>query len=105
MKLYLDDKRAKPWNYDILVMSGQEAQGYCAEHGCPSHISFDHDLGLLSINGYEFAQWLINVDLDSNQTFIPTDFTFNVHSANPVGRENIKKLLTQYLEVRKGGLQ
>ncbi|SDI38853.1 hypothetical protein SAMN04487926_11628 [Paraburkholderia steynii] len=46
---------------------------------------------------------LIELDLDAAGTYIPSHFHFNVHSANPVGRENIRALLAQYLIVRQAG--
>lgn len=43
---------------------------------------------------------LIDLDLDAGGTVIAPDFTYPIHSANPVGRENIRGLLDQYLAVR-----
>lgn len=78
--------------------------------GMPDMISFDHDLGEdiarekvnMGVNkkiarkqkkeaksGYDCAKWLVDHCLD-NQLPIPH---FGVHSANPVGAENIRKLL------------
>jgi len=45
-------------------------------------------------------EFMINLDLDHEGTFMPDDFTFNVHSANPVGFYNIKGLLDSYLNFR-----
>jgi len=43
---------------------------------------------------------LIELELDAAGVYIPSQFHFNVHSANPVGRENIRAPFTQYLIVR-----
>ncbi|WP_411828759.1 hypothetical protein [Paraburkholderia caribensis] len=43
---------------------------------------------------------LIDLDLDAAGAYLPLQFHFNVHSANPVGGENIRVLLGQYLIVR-----
>jgi hypothetical protein len=49
-----------------------------------------------------FVKWVIDMDLDNDGNFIPENFVFNVHSANPVGKENIEKLLVGYLKSRNG---
>lgn len=46
------------------------------------------------------VRWLIERNLDQGGQFIPPKFRFQVHSANPVGRENITGLLGGYLEQR-----
>jgi hypothetical protein len=50
-------------------------------------------------SGYDFAKWLIEQDMN-NQT-MPKDFNFSVHSKNPVGAENIRSILTNYLHFKK----
>ena len=42
------------------------------------------------------------IDLDAREKFIPADFVFFVHSANPVGARNIKGYLNCYLAQRLG---
>lgn len=63
-------------------------------------ISFDHDLGG-DDTAMVVVKRLIELDMDADGSFIPRDFTFHVHSANPVGGENIRALLAQYLAMRK----
>jgi hypothetical protein len=65
---------------------------------CPEFISFDHDLGgedtaMIVVN------WMIEKDLD-NPGFIPANFDFIVHSANPIGKQNIQGKLSSYLKQR-----
>ncbi len=73
--------------------------------GCPSYISFDHDLGESTAtgqpleSGFDLAKWLVNSDLDGTIT-IPSDFKYDIHSANPVGVANIRGLLDKYLRFR-----
>ncbi len=101
MKLYLDDIRT-PKNDDfIIVRSFQEATEFIQQNGIPNYISFDHDLGCDEVgtiypNGYDFAKWLIEMDLDNTYKF-PKDFKFNVHSANPIGKKNIETIINNYL--------
>lgn len=99
--MYIDDLRTPQKKYDIVVRSYEEAIKYVLNHGMPSYISFDHDLGLscdgiVAKNGYDFARWLIESSLDGKLKF-PVDFSFWVHSANPVGKRNIESILNNYL--------
>ncbi|MDZ7817261.1 MAG: cyclic-phosphate processing receiver domain-containing protein [Aliarcobacter sp.] len=100
MKLYLDDIRTPKNNDFIIVRSFQEAVKFVQQNGIPNYISFDHDLGCDEFNnnypsGYDFAKWLIEMNLDNVYKF-PKDFKFNVHSANPIGKANIEGILNNY---------
>jgi hypothetical protein len=79
-----------------------------AERGMPAHISFDHDLGEGEKTGYDIARYLVQMDQDRERdlfgdvvAFAP-DFTFYAHSMNPVGKENIMRYITNYLEFKRG---
>jgi hypothetical protein len=89
-KLYLDDLRPIPDNY-IGLRSYAEFVNHITDFGLPDFISFDHDLGLEE-SGYDCAKWLVNYCLD-NDYRLPQ---FNVHSQNPVGKENILSLLNNF---------
>jgi hypothetical protein len=66
-------------------------------HGWPISVSFDHDLGEAPAKtGYDFAKFLIEHDMDGGT--MPRGFKFNVHSANPVGRDNIIGLMVGWLK-------
>lgn len=97
-KIFLDDLRPAPAGY-VLLKSSQEAIEYVKQNGCSNHFSFDHDLGKDDTT-MVFLKWLINEDLDNSGSIIPEDFTYIIHSANPVGRENIDSLLTSYLKFK-----
>ena len=102
MKLYLDDIRTPKDDDFIIVRSFQEAVKFVQQNGIPNYISSDHDLGCDEFNniypsGYDFAKWLIEMDLDNLYKF-PKDFKFNVHSANPIGKANIEGILNNYLK-------
>lgn len=101
MKLYLDDLRIPQDNYDVIVRSYEEAIDFVNKNCIPSYISFDHDLGCdekgeVLKSGYDFAKWLVEMDMENIYKF-PNDFKFNVHSANPIGRNNIQSILNNYL--------
>ena len=103
-KLYLDDVRDLPDDSYSLVRSYEEAINYVKDNGIPSFISFDHDLGLdenkqLAKTGFDFAKWLVEMDID-NIFLFPKNFSFYVHSSNSVGKENIYSYLTNYLKFK-----
>ena len=100
--IYIDDERTpKTGSYEwAVVRSVEDAKALIVERGCPTYISFDHDLGEDCATGFDFAKWLVESDLDGKIT-IPRDFLFNVHSANPAGAANIRGLMVGYLEFRK----
>lgn len=106
--LFLDDERIPSdvtWvkiektNQWEIVRSFTEAVDWVLENGIPDIISFDHDLGYSEFytnkNGYDFAKWLVDYDLEKN--LISKEFKFTVHSMNPVGAKNIKLYLENYL--------
>ena len=101
--LYLDDVREVPTEFENFARSYAEAVAFVEEYGIPNFISFDHDLGVdengkLLPTGYDFAKWLVEIDMDGKYGGFPQDFTFYVHSANPVGKANIESYLNGYLE-------
>ena len=105
MKLYLDDVRDLPDESFDLARSYDEAVNYVKQHGIPPFISFDHDLGVdenenLLPTGYDFAKWLVSSDMDGTIS-IPDNFSFKVHSQNPVGAKNIQAYMDNYLNFKK----
>ena len=84
------------WN---IVRSYDEFINFVKSFGIPHFISFDHDLGKNEKTGLDIAKWIIEVDLDKIYQ-IPKDFSFTVHSQNPIGKKNIEHLLTQYLSFK-----
>lgn len=114
-KLYLDDIRIPKTDGWVVVRSYQEFVDWITKNGIPDEISFDHDLGMEHIKyyfdngghdnppdplnanfkektGYDAAKWLCNYCWE-NGLPLPS---WGVHSANPVGRDNIKQLLKNY---------
>jgi len=88
----------------ITVRSNKEARAYVMEHGVPDVIFFDHDLGYNFATGFtedsvEFVNWLIRRDYTEN--WIPENFKYFVHSANPVGAANIASKIDGYLKFRR----
>lgn len=109
-KLYLDDMRFPKSDGWTIVRSYDEFVYHIKLHGLPNEISFDHDLGkddeIRNIatgmskrqaralkkeikSGYDCAKFLGEYCIE-NQLPLPL---WNVHSANPVGKENIEMYL------------
>jgi len=83
-----------------IFRTSQEAINELASAGCPSFITFDHDLGG-NDTAMVVVNFLIEADLECDGNFIPKDFRFTVHSDNPVGKANIVGKLGGYLNFRK----
>lgn len=74
-------------------------------NGLPDIVSFDHDLENFHISkstyiertGYDCAKWLVNHCMQNNLDFPQ----YHVHSANPVGKENIQKYIINYLKIKE----
>ncbi len=103
-KIYLDDIRTPSNNDFIILRSYKEAVEYIKNNGIPHYVSFDHDLGCdekenILPSGFDFAKYLVDMDIKKKYCF-PNNFQFNVHSANPIGKENIQSLLNNYLLFR-----
>jgi hypothetical protein len=100
-KLFIDDLRQPASEGWQVVRSSAEAIEYLSLHGCPELISFDHDLGG-DDTAMAVVHWLIERDLDM-PGFIPAEFSFSVHSANPIGAQNIHGTLGRYLAFKGEG--
>jgi hypothetical protein len=68
--------------------------------GFPKLISFDHDLGDGEKTGYEIAQKLCEMVMDGTE--VPKNFYVMVHSKNPVGAENIRQYIKNFLNHYNG---
>lgn len=95
--LFLDDIRfPNPikglW---FIARNCQDAEWYIRNFGIPEHISFDHDLGETE-NAMTFVKWFCEYVQDNNLDI--SNFTFNVHSMNPIGAENIKSYMLSFLK-------
>ena len=90
INLYLDDVRETPDNF-VRVYNYEEFVQFINENSVPDFISFDHDLGE-GKTGFDCAKFLVKSCLDNGISKI----NFVVHSQNPVGKENIEKLLENF---------
>ena len=96
--MYKDDR---DW---VIVRNYDEFVDTILKNGLPDMISFDHDLadikydnGVMSFSyrektGFDTAKWLVDYCMN-NDVKLPN---YQVHSANPVGKENIEKYLENF---------
>ena len=94
MKLFLDDVRTGPiYNPELLqddadwviVRSVANAKRLI-EAGVVTDMSLDHDMGERVQSGYDLVKWMVDTgNWPSGE--------ITVHSANPVGAENMRALL------------
>lgn len=101
-RLFIDDIRDPSSPDWVIARDSATAISIIEANGCPAEISFDHDLGG-DDTAIPVVKRLVELDLDAAGAYIPPHFHFTVHGANPVGRENIRALLAQYLIVRLEG--
>lgn len=103
--IFLDDERVPSIKDDrkyMIARSMDDVEYYLTMYGCPNFIAFDHDLGLDVPTGYDVAKMLVKEDIARKGHFFPKDFKFFSHSQNPIGKENIEKLLNNYLKLKRG---
>lgn len=104
MKLWIDDVRPMPKNYDVWAKNAEEAVKLLLT-GEVTHVSFDHDLGMELSNdkdiivtakenkyaktGYDVAMWI------EREAYLGKikPFTYKIHSSNPVGAKNIESAM------------
>jgi len=100
VRMYIDDIRDPKGEFDVVVRTSEEAINWMfANQSAPDFISFDHDLGG-DDTAMKVVKFMISADMDLGGEFIPDNFTFFVHSANPVGAANITGYLNAYLAQR-----
>lgn len=97
-KLFLDDLRIPPDDTWEVVRNYQEFIYWIETNGLPGIISFDHDLGE-DKSGFDGIKWLCEFILNENEKRNQSKESelekqdlpqIRVHSANPVGKENIE---------------
>ena len=93
--LYLDDERmaSKERPY-MLARTVAEARDFVNALGPPRFMSLDHDLGGASTT-MDFLKWLVQ-----NLGDVGAIPDYQVHSANPVGRDNIIAFMESWKKSR-----
>jgi len=83
MKLWIDDVRPKPDDFDLEAKTFAHAIKLLRKYKV-TFISFDHDLGEEK-SGYDIARWIEEKAFNNEISKI----NWQVHSANPIGRDRI----------------
>lgn len=90
MKIWLDDIRREPKGF-VRCRSVNEAKALISQHpGEIELLDLDHDLGFYAKDGgdgIKLLDWLVETE-----NFIPV----KLHTANPVGRMNMKRLIKRH---------
>lgn len=86
--LWLDDLRPCPYEGWRIARSTEEAKTLVTDLGPPTTMSLDHDLGG-DDTAMRFVRWLSDVHFET----IPD---WQIHSANPVGRDNLRSFLLSW---------
>lgn len=95
-KLFLDDLRAPPNETWVVARTVQSAYEYINTYGLPREMSLDHDLG-----GAEDAPALLRrliSDYLDGRFLNLKKVSVSVHSANPVGRQNLEGIWKSFIE-------
>lgn len=95
-RLFIDDLRFPTTPDWFVARNSYEAISALCLYGCPQEIAFDHDLGgqdTAMVFVKKFADMLLDGEIS-----LPEGFKYSVHSANPVGAENIKSFMDQLME-------
>jgi len=102
MKLFIDDLRELNYVYPkenqrdwIIARTYSEAINALNKYNI-SFISFDHDLGI-GKTGYDIAKY-IEEKVYNKEMKIPD---YKIHSANPVGKQNIERLMKGLKRIEK----
>lgn len=88
-QLYLDDERTPIDGSLVIARTVEEAKELVLTRGAPSFMHLDHDLGGDSTS-MDFLKWLYENFPDAPPP------PWSVHSANPVGRDNINSYLLSW---------
>lgn len=89
MRLFVDDMRDPPDGTWTVARTYLEAVTIL-EGGSVEKLSLDHDLGVYEeANGCDIAQWMVDNTVEWPHTII-------IHTANPLGREDIEAVLRQH---------
>ena len=100
---YIDLEGRVPKEKGVVewVLNYEQFVQWIEKFGLPEVISFDHDLAddgtpeaqnYQEKTGMDCAKWLVDYCMD-NDLKLPK---FYIHSANPVGADNIRGLLNNY---------
>lgn len=92
---FLDDEREPPHRNDrdwVIFRTGEAMLNHIMKFGMPDGISFDHDLGPDVTDAHTVAKMLLSLVMFGT-VVVPENWSWDVHSQNPVGAANLIKTL------------
>jgi hypothetical protein len=96
MNVYLDDMRKEPKNF-ILAKTYKECISLLESNNIDI-LSLDHDLGDFEngkeYTGYDVAMYIVEKQENESINIWPKEIY--MHTANPIGRQNMFSLLNNY---------
>lgn len=101
IKIWVDDIREMPEDYEYQSFTVANANaviniGYHFDEDI--FISLDHDAGKYAADSGDYIQILNFLEFKSHvdiswKDYIKNKMTFHLHTANPVGRENMRRII------------
>lgn len=98
MKLWIDDVRPAPAGY-TECKTVRLAKEFCMQHLFPggkmiiSEINLDHDAGDMAVHGGDYIELLNWLEEKQNTAGWKIFTVFRIHSMNPVGKQNMEKII------------
>src|SRR5688572_4381266 len=91
MKIYLDDERnpTPTWGNEWVIVRRVKDVQTLLLAGLVDQLSLDHDLGENEPTGYDLCKWMAEHN-------IWPQVACTIHSANPVGMQNMKATIDRY---------
>ena len=102
IKIWVDDERKMPKGYDVwekTVLGTIDAIEMAYKYSLSVELSLDHDAGIYARHGGDYIKILDWLERKSEEylcdwdKFIKENITFHLHTANPVGRENMRRII------------
>lgn len=100
IKIWVDDIRPAPEDYDVwkkTVLGTIDAIKMAYKRSLSIELSLDHDAGIYAQSGGDYIKILDWLERESKEylcdQFIEENMIFHLHTANPVGRENMRRII------------
>lgn len=101
IKIWVDDERKMPEGYTHPACSVNYAFWlirYCYHHHGDLEVSLDHDAGKYADQGGDYIKILERLEEmcswnNGFRNYIRDKVVFHLHTANPVGRENMRRII------------
>lgn len=101
IKIWVDDERERPDSYDIwekTVSDTIDDIETTYKYSLTVELSLDHDAGKYATDSGDYIQILNILEFKSHEDtswkdYIKNKIAFHLHTANPVGRANMRRII------------